>query len=377
MNPILGRTFAADEIQPGRDHVVLLSEGLWQRRFARDPGVLGKTVKLNDEPFTVIGILPATFQFPPDAPASIVLPQPPDPDRGHGFLNVVARLKPDVTLRQAQVEIETIARQQELQYPKANQGVGAGVLSLRDSYAAAFRPALLIFLSAVGFVLLIACANVANLFLARTAARQKELVVRAAMGAGRVRLIRQLLTESAVVGLAGGAFGLLLAYWGVKGLAALVRSTFSTHALDTVSLDATVLAFTLALSLAVSLLAGLAPAFGASRLDVNDTLKEGSRGLTGNRRRNRIRGALVVAEITLALVLLIGAGLMIKTFLLLNSVDAGIHANNVLVMNLSIGGKKYAQTQSRAPFVSSVLQRVEQVPGVAVRVGCHRYANER
>ncbi len=363
VNPILGRTFAADEIQPGRDHVVLLSEGLWQRRFARDPGVLGKTVKLNDEPFTVIGILPAAFQFPPDAPASIVLPQPPDPDRGHGFLNVVARLNPGVTLRQAQVEIETIARQQELQYPSANKDVSAGVLSLRDSYAAAFRPALLIFLSAVGFVLLIACANVANLFLARTAARQKELVVRAAMGAGRLRLIRQLLTESAVVGLAGGAFGLLLAYWGVKGLAALVRSTFSTHALDTVSMDATVLVFTLALSLAVSLLAGLAPAFGASRLDVNDTLKEG-RGLTGNRRRNRIRGALVVVEITLALVLLIGAGLMIKTFVLLNRVDAGIHANNVLVMNLSIGGKKYAQTQSRAPFVSSVLQRVQQVPGV-------------
>jgi predicted permease len=362
VNPIEGRTFVPDETQPGRDHVVLLSEGLWQSRFARDPGVLGKTVKLNDEVFTVIGILPSTFQFPPDNPADIVLPQPPDPSRGHGFLNVVARLKANATVAQAQTEMDTIAKQLELQYPKFDKGSGVRVLSLRDSYAVNFRPALLIFLSAVGFVLLIACANVANLFLARTAGRHKELVVRAALGASRFRLIRQLITESALVGLAGGAVGLLLAYWGEKGLATLVRSTFATQALDTVSLDGTVLAFTLLLSLAVGMMAGLAPAFGASRLDVNDTLKEGGRGLTGNRRRNRIRGTLVVAEIALALVLLIGAGLMIKTFVLLNRVDAGIHPENVLTLNLSIGGKKYAETQARAPFVSQVLHRVEQLP---------------
>lgn len=364
VNPIHGRTFVPDEIQPGGDHVVLLSEGLWQSRFARDPGVLGKTVKLNDEVFTVIGILPSTFQFPPDHPTDIVLPQPPDPDRGHGFLNVVGRLKPGVTLAQAQVEMDTIAKQQELLYPKQNQKAGVRVLSLRDSYAVNFRPALLIFLSAVGFVLLIACANVANLFLARTAGRHKELVLRAALGAGRVRLIRQLITESALLGLAGGAAGLAIAYWGVLGLVTLVRSTFATHALDTASIDGTVLAFTLLLSLAVGMVAGLAPAFGASRLDVNDTLKEGSRGLTGNRRRNRMRATLEVAEIALALVLLIGAGLMIKTFVLLNSVDAGIHPENVLTLNLAIGGKKYAETQARAPFVSEVLHRVEQLSGV-------------
>ena len=364
VNPIHGRTFIPDEIQPGRDHVVLLSEGLWQSRFARDPGVLGQTVKLDDEIFTVIGILPSTFQFPPDHPADIVLPQPPDPDRGHGFVNVVARLKAGATLTQAQVEMDTIARRLELQYPKFNKDNGVRVLSLRDSYAINFRPALLIFLSAVGFVLLIACANVANLFLARTAGRHKELVVRAALGAGRLRLIRQLITESAIVGLAGGAVGLLLAYWGMEGLVTLVRSTFATQALDTVSIDATVLAFTLFLSLAVGMIAGLAPAFGASRLDVNDTLKEGSRGLTGNRRRNRIRGTLVVAEIALALVLLIGAGLMIRTFVRLNRVDAGIHPENVLTLNLAIGGKKYAETQARAPFVSAVLHRVEQLSGV-------------
>jgi putative ABC transport system permease protein len=364
VSPIYGRTLVADEIQPGREHVVLLSEGLWQNRFARDPGVLGKTVKLNDEVFTVIGILPATFRFPPDHPTDIVLPQPADPDRGHGFLNVVARLKPGATLAQAQVEMDTIAKQQERLYSKQNAKAGVRVLSLRDSYSVNFRPALLIFLSAVGFVLLIACANVANLFLARTAGRHKELVLRAALGAGRVRLIRQLITESALLGLAGGAAGLLIAYWGVLGLVTLVRSTFATHALDTASIDGTVLAFTLLLSLAVGMVAGLAPAFGASRLDVNDTLKEGSRGLTGNRRRNRMRSTLVVAEIALALVLLIGAGLMIKTFVLLNSVDAGIHPENVLTLNLEIGGKKYAETQARAPFVSAVLQRVEQLSGV-------------
>jgi predicted permease len=364
VNPIHGRTFVQDEIQPGRNHVVLLSEGLWQSRFSHDPGILGKTLKLNDEVFTVIGILPASFQFPSDNPANIMMPLPPDPDRGHGFLNVVARLKAGSTLSEAQVEMDTIARQQELQYPKANNWTGVRVLSLRDSYSNSFRPALLIFSSAVGFVLLIACANVANLFLARTAGRHKELVVRAALGAGRLRLIRQLITESALLGVAGGAVGLLLAYWGEKGLVTLVRTTFDTGALDAVSIDGTVLGFTLFLSLAVGVAAGLAPAFGASRFDVNDTLKEGSRGLTGNRRRNRIRGALVVADIALALVLLIGAGLMIKTFVLLNSVDAGIREENVLTLDLAIGGKKYAETQARAPFVSAVLQRVEQLPGV-------------
>ena len=364
VNPIHGRTFVQDEIQPGLNHVVLLSEGLWQSRFARDPGVLGKTVKLNDEVFTVIGILPAAFQFPPDHPADILLPQPPDPNRGHGFFNVVARLNAGSSTTVAQAEMDTLARQQELQYPKLNKDTGVRVFSLRDSYANSFRPALLIFSSAVGFVLLIACANVANLFLARTAGRHKELVVRAALGAGRLRLIRQLITESALLGVAGGAVGLLMAYWGEKGLVTLVRSTFDTQAMDTVSIDGTVLGFTLFLSLVVGMIAGLAPAFGASRLDVNDTLKEGSRGLTGNRRRNRIRGALVVAEIALALVLLIGAGLMVKTFALLNRVDAGIHEENVLTLNLAIGGKKYAETEARAPFVSTVLHRVEQLPGV-------------
>ncbi|HYL78079.1 MAG TPA: ABC transporter permease [Bryobacteraceae bacterium] len=364
VEPILGRVFLPDEIRSGQDHLVLLSEGLWHSRFAGDPGILGKTVQLNDETYTVIGIFPAAFQFPPDRPVVIVLPQPPDPSRGHGFVNVAARLKPGVSLPQAQAEMDTIARGLELQYPKEDKDKGVRVLALQESYVRSFRPGLLIFLGAVGFVLLIACANVANLFLSRTAGRQKELVVRAAMGAGRLRLMRQLLTESALLGLAGGAVGLLFAYWGMKGLVVLVRSTFSVASLDAVSIDGVVLSFTLGISLLVGLFAGLAPALGASRLDLNDTLKEGSRGLSGNRRRSRIRGALVMAEIALALVLLIGAGLMLKSFLLLNQVDPGVRPQNVLAMSFSLGGKKYAKTQARAPFMDALLHRIERIPGV-------------
>jgi len=362
--PIHGRAFAAEEMQPGRDHVVLLSEGLWQSRFAKDSGILGKIVRLNDESYAVIGILPAAFQFPPDSPAAIVLPQPPDPDRGHGFMNVAARLKVGAALSQAQVEMDTIARRLELEYPKFDKDTGVRVLSLRDSFARSFRPALLVFLSAVGFVLLIACANVANLFLGRTASRHKELVVRAAMGAGRMRLARQLLTESALLGLAGGVAGLLFAYWGMRALVALGRSAFTTQALDSTSMDARVLGFTLAVSLAVGMLAGLAPALGASRLDLNDTLKESARGLTGNRRRNGIRGTLVVMEIALALVLLIGAGLMLKSFVLLQRVNPGLHPENVLTMNLALRSQRYAKTAARAPFVEQVLNRIRQIPGV-------------
>lgn len=364
VNPILGRTLLPEEDQPGKDHVVLLSEGIWQNRFGRDPGVLGKTIKLNDENFSVIGVLPESFLFPPDNPANVVISQPPDPNRGHGFVNVAGRLKPGVTMAKVQAEMNTIAKRLEEEYPKENKDSGVAVLSLQESYVHTFRPALLIFLSAVGFVLLIACANVANLFLGRAAARQKELVIRAAMGAGRLRLIRQLLTESAVFGLAGGVLGLFLAFWGVKGLVLLVRRAFTTAALDNIGIDLSVLGFTLAASLLVGLLSGIVPALGSSRLDLNDTLKEGSRGLTGNRRRNKIRGALVVAEIAMALVLLIGAGLMIKTFVILNGVDAGIRPENVLTMNFALGSQRYAKTQARAPFVESMLQRIGQLNGV-------------
>ncbi|HYL76573.1 MAG TPA: ABC transporter permease [Bryobacteraceae bacterium] len=364
VSPILGRGFTANEIARGEDHLVLLAESLWQSRFARDPGILGKTVQLNEETFTVIGVVPATFQFPPDHPADMVLPQPADPSRGHGFFNVAARLKPGVSLAEAQAEMNTITERMEAQYPKENKDKRVRLIGLQESYVSTIRPALMVFLGAVGFVLLIACANVANLFLSRTAGRQKELVVRAAMGAGRLRLIRQMLTESALIGLAGGAVGLLLAYWSVKGLTVLIRSTFATAAMDSVSMDGTVLGFTLGIALLVGLVAGLAPALGASRLDLNDTLKEGSRGLTGNRRRSRIHGALVVAEMALALLLLIGAGLMLKSLVILNNIDAGVHEKNVLAMNFSLGGKKYAKTQARAPFVDGLLRRVEQVPGV-------------
>jgi putative ABC transport system permease protein len=311
-----------------------------------------------------VGVFPATLRFPPETPAAIVLPQPADPDRAHGFLNVVGRLKPQVTPRQAQAEMDTIASQLERQYPKTNQRAGVRVMSLQESFSRRYRPALLAFLGAVGFVLLIACANIANLFLGRTAGRNREFVVRAAMGAGRVRLVRQLLTESALAGLAGGAMGLLFAAGGIRALVKMVTATFGTRALDTVSIDAPVLVFTLAVSLAAGMMAGLAPAWGAARSDLSSTLQEGSRGLTGNRRRNRTPSALVVAETALALVLLVGAGLMLKSFWLLERVNPGLHLENVLTMNLSLGARKYATTAARARLVDEWLSRIQQIPGV-------------
>jgi len=362
--PALGRGFLPDEIWPGKDHVVLLTEGIWKRNFASDPGVLGKTVKLNDENYVVVGVLPAAFQFPPTNPSDIVLPQPPDPNRGHGFVNVVGRLKPGARYAQAQAELDTISARVEAQHPRENGGAGVRVLSLHESYVSNLRPALLIFLSAVGFVLLIACANVANLFLGRTAGRQREMVMRAAMGAGRLRLVRQLLTEGALMGLAGGAMGLLIAFASMRGLEVLMRRNFPTLSVQQISLDTPVLLFTVVISLVVGLASGLMPALAASRLDLNDTLKESSRGLTGNRRRYRVRGALVVAEIALALVLLIGAGLMLKSFVLLENVNPGIQPQNILALNLGMSGKKYAKTEARAPFVEEMVARVEQIPGV-------------
>jgi putative ABC transport system permease protein len=364
VGPILGRTFTADEIRRGADHVVLLSEGLWRSHFAADAGVLGKTVKLNEETYTVIGVLPAGFQFPPDRPVGVVLPQPPDPDRGHGFLNVVGRLKTGVTISQAQAEMDTIARRLEQEYPKYDKAAGVRLMPLQESFSRSYRAALSVFLGAVGFVLLIACANVANLFVARAAGRNRELVLRAAMGAGRLRLARQLLTESVLLGIAGGATGLLFAYWGMHGLVALVCSTFATHAFDNVSIDRSVLGFTLAISLAAGLAAGLAPALGVSRLDLNEALKEGSLTLSGSRRRNRTRAALVVAEIAMSLMLLTGAGLMLKSFVLLERVNPGLHPENILTMSFGLGSHKYAHTSARSPFVADVLSRLQRIPGV-------------
>ena len=364
VRPALGRDFLPEEHQPGRSHVVLLTDGLWRSHFAGDPHVLGKTVKLNDDNYTVVGVLPPHYEFPPDDAAKLVVPLEPDASRGHGFIFVVGRLKPDVTLVQAQAEMGTIAHRLQQQYPKNDKDVGIELRPLQTSYVYGFRPALLILLGAVGFVLLIACANVANLFLGSATSRQRELAVRASLGADRGRLIRQLLTESLLVGVIGGVLGLLLAVWGRDALMALLARNFALPGTLNLSIDRWVLAFTLGVSLLTGLVAGLAPALGAARVDLNESLKEGSRGLTGNPGHNRFRSALVVSEVALALVLLCGAGLMMKTFVLLAEVNPGLRPENILTVNFSLYGAKYTHTVTRAATFQEMLHRVSQIPAV-------------
>ena len=360
IRPALGRDFLPEEQQ--RNHVVLLGDSLWRSHFNADPKVLGATVKLNDENYTVIGVLPAYPEFPPGDVRGLVVPLAPDPNRGHGFIYVVGRLRPGVTLAGAQSEMSAIAHLLQQQYPKDDRDLGIELQPLQASYASDLRAPLLILLGAVGFVLLIACANVANLSLGRAAARQRELAIRASLGAARRRLIRQLLTESLLVGVMGGTWGLLLTFWLLAGLVTLLTHSFSIPRAESIDVDRWVLAFTLAISLVTGLIAGLAPALGASKVDLHESLKEGSRSLTGS--RDRFRSALVVAEVALALVLLSGAGLMIKSFVLLTNVDSGLQPENVLTVDFSLSHPKYEQTATRASQFQQILQRVRNLPGV-------------
>jgi predicted permease len=363
VRPILGRGFSPDEQQPGRNHVVLIGAALWRSHFGGKSDVLGKSVKLNDDNYSVIGILPSAFDFPPDSGARLVIPLPPDLHRTHGFLSVIGRLKPGTTINQAQAEMTTIARRLAQQY-KEDKGQGASVQPLQSSFTYEYRPALLVLFGAVGFVLLIACANVANLFLGRATSRQRELAVRASLGAGRGRLVQQQLTESILVGLAGGALGLLLASWGVSGLAALLAHNFFVIGAEKMGVDRWVLVFALGVSLLTGLISGLVPALSASKVDLNESLKEGSRGAGGASSHSRFRSALVVAEVALALVLLSGAGLMVKSFVLLTQVDSGLRPSNVLTMNFSLVSAKYSHTATRAALFHQILDRVKLLPGV-------------
>jgi putative ABC transport system permease protein len=364
VQPALGRDFLPEEQQPGRDHVVLLGDSLWRSHFGADPKILGKIVKLNDENYTVIGVLPSYPEFPPDETSGLLVPLSPDTDRGHGFLYVLGRLRTGITINQAQAEMSTIAGGLQQQYPKDDKDVGIELQPLQTSYVSEFQPALLILMGAVGFVLLIACANVANLFLGRVATRQRELAVRASLGAGRRRLIGQLLTESLLVGAMGGTLGLLLARWGLAGLVTLLSHNFSIPRAEIIGVDRWVLAFTLGISLVTGLVSGLAPALGASKMDLNESLKEGSRGLGGSVRHNRFRSALVVTEVALALVLLSGAGLMVKSFMLLTQVDSGVHPQKVLTVDFSLQSSKYSHTATRAALFQQILHRVETLAGV-------------
>jgi len=364
VSPAQGRGFSAEEEEPGKNQVVILGYGLWQRRFGGDSKIIGQTLTLSGRPFTVIGVMPAGFQFP--SRAEIWGPLAPNQGlkaaRSSFWLPVVGRLKPGVTKQQAQADMDVIAQRLEQQYPQANAGYGINVVPLHEQVVGQIRLALLVLLGAVAFVLLIACANVANLLLARSAERQKEMAIRVALGAGRKRIVGQLLIESLLLGLLGGALGLLLAKWGLNLLVAF--SPANIPRLENIRLDGRVLGFTLLVSVLTGLVFGLAPALQASNPELNETLKESGRSGGSGASGQRIRKLLVISEIALALVLLVGAGLMIRSFWQLQKVDVGLVAENVLTVRLGLPRSKYPEGQNVSAFYQQLQERLAALPGV-------------
>jgi len=364
VQPTYGRTFLDEEDQPGRDKVVLISDGLWRNRFGSEPTLLGKTIALSGESYTVVGVMPAGFRFPDEA--DLWLPLAIDrahlEDRGSHGLEVVARLKPGFTLPQAQADLTNIAATLEQRYPNnySDSGWGLYPVSMLDEFVGNVRPALRILLAAVAFVLLIACANVANLLLARATVREKEVAIRAALGAGRRRLVQQLLTESVVLSVLGGLFGLLLAYLSIRLF--VIFGPRDIPRLDEIGLDGRVFGFSLLIAITTGLVFGLAPAMQISKPDLQDSLKEGGRG--SSKGRHRLRNALVVSEVAIALVLLVGAGLMIKSFQRLMQLDLGFRTNNVLTMRLSVPSTKYKEGAQVAAFYRQLLDKINALPGV-------------
>ena len=366
IKPIRGRGFLAGEDQTGKDLVIVISESLWERRFNSDPNIVGSTLKLDDKSFTVVGVIARGVQSPLLSD-EIELWAPVSHGvaftnrRGH-YLNVFARLNPGATQQQAQAEMNTIASRLEQQYPESNKGLGVRVVSLSDQIVGNSRASLLVMLAAVVFVLLIGAANVANMLLARAAARQKEMAIRTALGAGRWQIVRQLLTESVMLSLFSGALGLLVAIWGIDLLVAL--SPQDLPRVKEVTIDLRVLGFTLAVSLLTGILFGLLPALQASRPNLNERLKAGGRIATSGINRQRLRGSLVIAEIALSLVLLVGAGLLIRSFVRLQAVNPGFNASNVLTMRIDLTGPKYKTGAQVIAFHNQLLERLKQLPGV-------------
>ncbi|HEX9761412.1 MAG TPA: ABC transporter permease [Candidatus Acidoferrales bacterium] len=369
VQPVLGRAFGAEEDKPGAERVVMLGEGFWTRRFGRDPGVIGKQLNLNGEPYTVIGVLTgnlhgtwATF----DTWTSLGRLEDQlggAQNRGnHPGIYVIARRKAGVSEEQARAGVETLAKRLAETYPNTNSRQSMTVQSMHEAVVGNLRQPLIVLQGAVAFVLLIACANVANLLLARAAARQKEIAVRTAMGAGRFRLIRQLLTENMLLSLAGGTLGLLVAYAAIQALVALAPS--NTPRLENVALDAPTLIFTFVVAILTGFIFGIVPAFQVSRTTLGETLKEGGRAGAGAAGHNRVRSTLAVVEISLALVLLVGAGLMLKSFFKLMDADAGFDRQGTLTLFVSLPQVKYDQPPKVRQFIEQALERVYAVPGV-------------
>jgi putative ABC transport system permease protein len=362
-----GRNFTADEDRAGGNKTVILSHGLWQRRFGGNSSIIGQQLTLNNESYTVIGILPQTFEW--QSPVDIYVPLGLRADRmqdrdSHPGIYVVGLLKPNVTVEQASADMKEITERLAKDYPKTNTGTSYTLQTLQDTATQNIRSSLFVLMAAVAFVLLIACANVANLLLARAASRSKEIAIRTALGAGRARIIRQLLTESLLLSITGGALGLLFATWGVDALLASVSNNVPNLLLANVRLDARVLVFTLAASVITGLLFGLAPAIQVSKSNLNETLKEGGRSGGEGGARHRVRNFLVVAEVAVSLLLLVGAGLLIKSFMNLRQSDLGFQPDNVLTMRIAIPETRYKENGQIENFYRSLLQRVQGLPGV-------------
>jgi len=374
MSAAVGRTFQPEDTQSGNaERVVVLSQQLWQRRFGSNHSVTGQKLTLNNETFSIIGVMPAGFQYPEDAelwvPARLVVPEPPGAapnanpttNRLLHYLLVVGRLKPEVTPSQAQAEMNTIAANLQKQYPDTNGSIGTRVAPMQEEIVGDIKPKLRILLGVVGLVLLIACANLANLLLARGNSIRREIALRLALGARRSRVIRQLMTESIVLGVLGGIVGLLLAYLGIRLLVSL--SPTEIPRLDEIGVDGRVLAWTLVISFATGLISGLVPALQSSKPNLNETLQEGGRGADTSH-RHRVRSVLVVAEVALTLILLVGAGLLIKSFKNLQQVDAGFRVDNVLTMRIALPAYKYPKEDQSLAFTTELIDHIKNLPGV-------------
>ncbi|HKC63796.1 MAG TPA: ABC transporter permease [Pyrinomonadaceae bacterium] len=366
----LGRTFLPDEDRPGAAHIAILSYGLWQRRYGSDQNITGKQITVNGDSYTVVGVLPANFQFAKVGQADLWLPLNPNPDqlsrRYMHWLNVIGRLKPGVTVSAAESQMQSIANRIAQDDPQAHSGTGILIVPLQDEIVGSLKPMLFLLLGAVGLVLLIACVNVANLLLAKSTARRKEIAIRIALGASRWRVVRQLLTESIMLAIVGGGLGLLLALWGVDLLVAAIPPTqlaFMPY-LHGLTLNTEVLIFTCALSLLTGILFGLMPALEASRSALQEAMKDGSRQ-TSVKATSRLRGALVVSEIALALVLLVGAGLLMKSLLRMLSVDPGFRTENLLTMRLTLPAANYSDDSKLTAFHQELLPKIETLPGVS------------
>jgi len=364
VNAAMGRVFTNDEDKPGGPPVVVLSYGLWQRRFGGQTNILNQPLTLNNKSYTVIGVMPQGFAYPGRVEMWVPVGQLSDQSswlqRGnHPGLYGVARLKPGITLAQAKAEMDTIGANLEQQYNDSNAGNGVGVRPLLEVFVSDIRRALWVLFAAVGFVLLIACANIANLLLARATARQKEMAIRSAMGAGRWRIARQLLTESVLLSLVGGTLGLLLARWGTELI--LYISPDAIPRSREIGLNWQVLAFTIALSFVTGIVFGLVPALQASIVDVHETLKETGRGVS---RRHWLRSSLVIVEVASTLVLLIGAGLLIRSFYRLQKVNPGFSYEHLTSFSVALPQKKYTTDEQRADFYKRLLENIRSVPGV-------------